>query len=141
MRKAQFFVHMYDVHHALEVAGVASFLLQGNKADMNLVGGAKRDINAFLDVDELHQVRAMAHRVYQEQRGLLDHSRKNEKYRLFKRPVVVSVVLDGKLLSSDFMVLAETGLKGVLARENQSQVRKMKEAIAKAHREIEAVRG
>lgn len=132
----QFFLHIYDVGRKLELAGVHNV-----KSRKTLLGGGdatmtKKEIDAFLEGDQVKKVAELAERVYTTQRGLFRESKKNRKYKVFKRPVVVSVAINGKLVSTDYKVFAEKGLTGVWGLENKEQVRKMKEAIEKAHQEI-----
>lgn len=138
MTDVQFFIHMYDVKHALELAGVKSFRLPRH---VHVGGGTKRDIDRFLENEQIMMVAGMAKRVFTTQCGGFASSKKNHKYKLFKRPVVMSLAVNGKLVDNGYMVLTEDSLQGAIAQMNREQVRKMKEAIVKAHTEIKAARG
>lgn len=163
MDDVQFFLHIYDVGKALEIAGVynvkatlknvrplvgrgfAPFSKEEGRYDnvgmydMQLGGDrtmTKKEIDRFLEGESMRKVEELADRVFQQQRGLFRNSKKNPKYKVFKRPVVVSVAVNGRLVSTDYKVLSEKGLKGAWSAENERQVMTMKNAIKRAHIEI-----
>lgn len=159
MDDVQFFLHIYDVGKALELAGVktiktsrplvgrgvAPFSKDEGKYDnagmydMQLGGVrtmTKKEIDRFLEGEAARKIEELAERVFNTQRGVFRSSKKNPKYKVFKRPVIVSVAINGRLVSADYKVLSETGLARKWVGENKRQVEVMKDAIKRAHNEI-----